>query len=136
MKCVFLDTNILVDYALGRESGDDAEQLLQRGHDGEVSLMASYLTFANMAYILRTKVDIYALLENLSNFIAVLPMDNEQLQNALGQRVHDFEDMLQYQCAKAGKCDIIITNNKHDFAEFSELPFMTAAEFLAGESKT
>jgi len=135
MKRVFLDTNILVDYALGREFGDDAEQLLQRGHDGEVSLMASYLTFANMAYILRTKVDIYALLENLSNFIAVLPMDNEQLQKALGQRVHDFEDMLQYQCAIAGNCDIIITNNKHDFAEFSELPFMTAAEFLAGENK-
>jgi hypothetical protein len=41
--------------------------------------------------------------------------------------------MLQYQCAKAGKCDVIITNNKHDFAEFSELPFMTAAEFLANE---
>lgn len=134
MKRVFLDTNILVDYALGREFGDDAEQLLQRGHDGEVSLMASYLTFANMAYILRTKVDIYALLENLSNFIAVLPMDNEQLQNALGQKVHDFEDMLQYQCAKAGECDVIITNNKHDFAEFSELPIMTAAEFLAGDS--
>ncbi len=134
MKCVFLDTNILVDYTLGREFGDDAEQLLQRGHDGEVSLMASYLTFANMAYILRTKVDIYALLENLSNFITVLPMDNEQLQNALGQRVHDFEDMLQYQCAKAGECDVIITNNKHDFAEFSELPIMTAAEFLAGDS--
>ena len=29
MKRVFLDTNILVDYALGREHGDDAEQLLQ-----------------------------------------------------------------------------------------------------------
>ena len=135
MRRVFLDTNILVDYALGREFGDDAEQLLQRGHDGEVSLMASYLTFANMAYILRTKVDIYALFENLSNFIAVLPMDNEQLQNALGQRVHDFEDMLQYQCAKAGNCDVIITNNKQDFAEFCELPFMTAAEFLSGENK-
>ena len=27
MKRVFLDTNILVDYALGREYGDDAEQL-------------------------------------------------------------------------------------------------------------
>ena len=36
MKRVFLDTNILVDYALGREHGDDAEQLLQRGLDGVV----------------------------------------------------------------------------------------------------
>lgn len=52
MKRVFLDTNILVDYVLGREHGDDAEQLLQHGKNGTVSLSASYLTFANMAYIL------------------------------------------------------------------------------------
>lgn len=53
MKRVFLDTNILVDYVLGREHGDDAEQLLQHGKNGTVSLSASYLTFANMAYILK-----------------------------------------------------------------------------------
>ena len=54
MKRVFLDTNILVDYVLGREHGDDAEQLLQHGKNGTVSLSASYLTFANMAYFLLT----------------------------------------------------------------------------------
>lgn len=41
MKHVFLDTNILVDYALGREHCDDAEQLLQRGSNGELCLQAS-----------------------------------------------------------------------------------------------
>ena len=130
MKRVFLDTNILVDYALGREYGDDAEQLLQRGHDGEITLVASYLTFANIAYILKNKVDIYGLLGDLCQFITVLPTDNEQLQMALTQRVRDFEDMLQYQCAKASGCDIIVTNNKRDFAEFCELPLVTAAELL------
>ena len=130
MKRIFLDTNVLVDYALGREHGDDAEQLLQRGFDGVISLQASYLTFANMAYILKTKVDVYALFSDLCSFITVLPMDNVQLQGALSQRVRDFEDMLQYQCAKAADCDVIITNNGRDFAEFSDLPIMTAEEFL------
>ena len=130
MKRVFLDTNILVDYALGREHGDDAEQLLQRGLDGAVSLQASYLTFANMAYILKTKVDVYALFSDLCSFITVLPTDSVQLQAALGQRVRDFEDMLQYQCAKAAGCDVIVTNNGRDFAEFSDLPIMTAEEML------
>ena len=130
MKRVFLDTNILVDYALGREYGDDAEQLLQRGYDGEITLVASYLTFANIAYILKNKVDIYGLLGDLCQFITVLPTDNEQLQMALTQRVRDFEDMLQYQCAKASGCDIIVTNNKRDFADFCELPLVTAAELL------
>lgn len=66
---------------------------------------------------------------------AYSPAPKEQLQKALGQRVRDFEDMLQYQCAKANNCNVIITNNKNDFAKFCELPFMTAAEFLADENK-
>ena len=44
--------------------------------------------------------------------------------------VKDFEDMLQYQCAKAAGCDVIITNNKRDFYAFSDLPFLTSMEFL------
>lgn len=131
MKRVFLDTNILVDYALGREHGDDAEQLLQRGSDGEVCLLASYLTFANMAYILKGKVDVYGILGDLCRYITVLPTDNVQLQAALNRRVRDFEDMLQYQCAKSAGCDVIVTNNGKDFAEFCDLPFMTASEFLS-----
>ena len=66
----------------------------------------------------------------LTGFITVLPMDSEQLQSALKQRVKDFEDMLQYQCAKVAGCDIIITGNKRHFTEFSDLPLMTANEFL------
>jgi predicted nucleic acid-binding protein len=132
MKKVFLDTNILVDYALGRKLVNDAVQLLQRGYEGEFCLQASYLTFANMAYILKTKVDIYALFHDLCRYITVLPTDNTQLQAAMGKQVRDFEDALQYQCAKANNCDVIITNNGKDYAEFCDLPFMTAAEFLNG----
>ncbi len=130
MKRVFLDTNILIDYILARAGGDDAKQLLMRGRDGEVSLYASFLTFANMAYILHGKADIYEMFAMLTGFITVLPMDSDQLQAALSQRVKDFEDMLQYQCAKVAGCDTIITGNKRHFTEFSDLPLMTANEFL------
>jgi predicted nucleic acid-binding protein len=133
MKRVFLDTNILLDYALGREHSDDAEQLLQRGCNGEFCLLASYLTFANIAYILKGKVNIYNLLEDLHKFITVIPNDDVQLHAAMSIPVRDFEDMLQYQCAKAGTCDVIITNNGKDFAEFCDLPFMTAANFLLSQ---
>ena len=130
MKRVFLDTNILIDYIQARAGGDDAKQLLMRGRDGEVSLYASFLTFANMAYILDGKADIYELFAMLTSFITVLPMDSDQLQAALSQRAKDFEDMLQYQCAKVAGCDTIITGNKRHFTEFCELPLMTANEFL------
>lgn len=130
MKRVFIDTNILIDYILEREYGQDAKQLLQRGFDGEVKLFSSYLTFANMAYILGKKIDIYELFGDLNQFITVLPMDEDQFQAALKQPVSDFEDMLQYQCAMAGNCDIIITNNKKDFESYSVLPISTAADFM------
>ncbi|MBQ9654979.1 MAG: PIN domain-containing protein [Prevotella sp.] len=136
MMRVFVDTNILIDYALGRERGDDAAQLLQYGKCGFVDLTASYLTFANMAYILKGKTDVYGLLQELHSFIEVLPADDMQLQAALAQRVRDFEDMLQYQCAKAAGCDVIVTNNGRDFTTFSLLPVMTAAELLSSVSDT
>ena len=131
MKQVFLDTNILIDYVLNRQGAADAKQLLTRGRAGEVNLSASLLTFANMAYILKGKADIYGLFALLTQFVTVLPMDGNQLQKALGQKVRDFEDMLQYQCAKVSDCGVIITNNKRDFEEFSDLPVMTAEEYLA-----
>ena len=44
--------------------------------------------------------------------------------------MQEFEDRLQYQCALAARCDVIITNNKKDFVDYSQLPLFTAAEFL------
>ena len=130
MKNVFLDTNILIDYVLGREHSDDAEQLLQHGQNGKVCLSASYLTFANMAYIVKGKADIYSMLEYLHTLIRVLPNDDDQMLAAIAQPVRDFEDMLQYQCAKAAGCDAIVTNNGRDFAGFCNIPVMTAEELL------
>ena len=130
MKRAFFDTNILIDYIQDREGGDDAKQLLLRGRDREVELYASILTFANIAYILDGKADIYELFAMLTSIITVLPMDNAQLQNALEQRSKDFEDMLQYQCAKAGGCDVIVTNNVKDYREFCDIPYMSSHDFL------
>ena len=62
--------------------------------------------------------------------VRVLPTDATKLYRGLTLFANDFEDALQYQCAKANGCDVIITNNGKDYAEFCDLPFMTAAEFL------
>lgn len=37
MKNVFLDTNILIDYVLNRPGGNDAEQLLMHGRNGDAN---------------------------------------------------------------------------------------------------
>ena len=62
--------------------------------------------------------------------VVVLPCDANQLDEGLSTEVKDFEDMLQYQCALAAGCDVVVTNNKKAFHEFCCLPFLTSEEFL------
>ena len=45
-------------------------------------------------------------------------MDAAQFLQAMSfGPVRDFEDMMQYQCALAGGCDVIITNDRKGFEE-------------------
>ena len=87
---------------------------------------------ANTAYIARkghTQEQLYNIMADLSAMLKTLPMDEVQLQQALQNPATDFEDMLQYQCAKANFCDIIITRNSKHFA-FAEIPVLTPTEYL------
>lgn len=134
MTKVFIDTNILLDYYLNRDGADAAELLFRNAMTEKIGLFASTLTFATFAYIIKrgnTIESVYTLLDKVEKRINALSMDKKQLRNAIDHPCKDFEDMLQYQCAVAGGCDVIITNNKKDFAEYSQLPLYTAEEFLA-----
>lgn len=137
MKRVFLDTNILLDFGLGRKHADEAEKILALGQKGAIEVCASYLSYANMGFILRhhPKAEIYDLIRLMREDILVLPTDSIQLDEGLAIYADDFEDALQYECAKAANSDVIITNNGKDFTEFCDLPLMTAAEFLADWDK-
>ena len=132
MRRVFLDTNILLDFALEREHAEEAEKILALELAGAIEVCASYLSYANMGFILRhhPKEEIYSLISMMREDVLVLPADSEQLDAGLALHADDIEDALQFQCAKAAGCDVIVTNNGKDFAEFCDLPYMTATEFL------
>ena len=132
MKRIFLDTNVIVDFILEREGAEDAANILQLAEDGKIELAVSFLTMANTAYIARkghTQEQLYSIMTDLSDMLKTLPMDETQLKQALECPATDFEDMLQYQCAKANLCDIIITRNCKHFA-FAQLPILTPSEYL------
>ena len=132
MKRVFLDTNILLDLVQRRQHLNEAATILQYAYEGKIEVAASALSFANIAYILRKLPQelFYQLMSRLSEDISMLPLTPTDMRNAIGHPVKDFEDMLQYQCALAAGCDVIVTNNKKDFHEFCRIPFLTAEEFL------
>ena len=134
MRQVFIDTNILIDFIENRQGADAAEQVLERSANKEFSIFASPLTFANMAYILGKRFDkekLYPMLDALEKQIEVLPMDRDQLRQAIDHPSKDFEDMLQYQCALAGNCDVILTRDTKGFSDYSLIPTMTAEEFIS-----
>lgn len=132
MKKVFLDTNVILDFTQGRDGADFAEAILQMGVNGQVEVCTSFLSMANVAYIARkgrTTEQIYKIMGELSAFVRTLPMDENQLQEAITHPAVDFEDMLQYQCALACACDAIVTRNAKHFL-YSAIPVFTPKEFI------
>ena len=133
MTKVFLDTNILLDYGQERDDFIYAKAILELGEQKKIELYASYLSYANMGYILRhyPANEMWALIADMREGINVLSTDSVQLDSTLNHvPVKDYEDLLQYQCAIEGGCEVIVTNNKRDYLEFCEIPIYTSKEFL------
>ena len=131
MKRIFLDTNILIDYIDNRLGADAAEQIFACGFSGEVLLYASSLTFANMAYVIKghTQEEKYDALRQMAGVVDILNLGKQEVMAAIAQPVKDFEDMLQYQCAKSAGCDYIVTNDRRHY-EFSDIPYLSSASFV------
>ena len=131
MKRLFLDTNILIDYIDNRAGADEAEQIFACGFSGEAPLYATSLTFANMAYIIkgRTQQEKYDALNQMAGVVEIIDLRKQEVIAAISQPVKDFEDMLQYQCAKTAGCDYIVTNDRRHY-DFSDIPHFTSADFV------
>ncbi len=132
MKKVYLDTNIMLDYLEQRCFSENAKTIFKLSKKGKFLVYASLLSFVNIAYIRRKhSVDeIYADLSLLRSIVNVVPIDDVQLDNALNVKVKDFEDNIQFQCAKAAGCDVIVTNNIKDFAGLNGIDIMSSEDFL------
>lgn len=63
----------------------------------------------------RTVKEMVKVLRETLDGLAILPMDNAQLLSAYEVDAPDFEDVLQYECAKAAGCDVIVTGNTKHF---------------------
>ena len=115
---VFFDTNIMLDLIQERPGFDSAALILQKQENGELIVCMSTLSIADIAYVLRKTVPaslIVPTLKQISSIVEIVPMDNGQLQQALLLDGPDFEDLLQFSCAIANNCSIIMTHNPRDF---------------------
>ncbi len=131
MKKLFLDTNFIVDYLLRDDFKPLCREFLTEGICNGRRFYISFLSIANFAYIARKlpMEQLYSHLATLSELFTIIGHNKKQLNKAIALKASDFEDALQYECAKAAKCDCIITRNQKDFA-FSDIPVLSAQEFL------
>lgn len=129
---IFLDTNFIVDLYLRPEFRPICKEVLSTVDYRRRSYFISYLTVANFAFIAR-KLDkdlLREMIQSIMSDFEVVSGSASQIEAALLINGSDFEDILQYQAAKASKCDVIITRNQKDFS-FSEIPFMSPQEYLS-----
>ena len=98
----------------------------------EVEGHISSLSFANMVYILRHKLQkerIISMITALSLIFKFEPLDQGDLYGAAACMWDDFEDAVQFAAALKIHADCIITRNKDDYRD-SMIPLMTPKEFL------
>lgn len=131
---VLIDTNILLDFLIGREPYFRlADKLIKLCVERKVEGYMAAHSIPNMFYILRKDMGISdrkKVLKDLCEIIKVESIDSDKITAALeNEDFSDFEDCLQYECAKTLNADYIITRNKVDY-KGSEVKCVTTEEFF------
>lgn len=127
---IFIDTNIFMNSIENRDSWISKDILLFLKRINADSYLND-LSIINIYYITRKSTNREKIKVSLETILAeqnIVSIDREIIENALNSNFKDFEDGVQYFCAKRIEADLIITDNKSDFIN-SDIKVMTAKEF-------
>ena len=131
---ILIDTNVLIDFILSREPfTKNAIKLLDMCRNKTINGFVAAHSILNIFYILRkqlTESERKQFLLYLSQITEIVQIDREKIMACLSNNCFsDFEDCMQFECAKDCNANFIITRNVKDF-EHSEIKPMTPQEFL------
>lgn len=131
---LFLDTNVVIDYALATRpdhaaAHDAMRCCLQRGD----TLVLATSQVTDCYYILHKYLgqqETRSWLGKLLQLCELVPTSPSACAAALVSTLPDFEDAVQVETAREARCDYILTRNQRDYAT-SPLPFIDPAGLLA-----
>jgi len=118
MAKIFLDANIILDLIdKDRQAVERTRAFITKGIMVGDNYCTSCDIFTTVYYVASKKLSslqVIAELEKILAFVEVIAIDIEILKEAMGivKDKDDFEDVLQYVCAKKGECSAIVTNDK------------------------
>ena len=142
MNKVFLDTNIILEHALGREFSVDADRILAMSEKRTINCYISTGAVYTLAYVLEKaikNIDIVRekLLLYLTMVTPVSALSYNFEQAICDKSFDDIEDAFQYYTALQAGCDFFVTLNVKDFKKgaMKKLPVFKPDEYLLLFSK-
>src|SRR5271157_2367366 len=119
MNKVFLDADVVLDFYVERQPHHNiAMRLFTELKRSKTNCYTSALVVANVYYVL-SKIESrqYALdkMKRLRNLVAIAPIDESMIDDALASPYKDFEDSIQFHCALQNGIRTIITRNARDY---------------------
>ncbi|WP_026628873.1 PIN domain-containing protein [Dyadobacter alkalitolerans] len=136
---LFLDTNVLIDHALARPTGEpfEAKFILSWALENEIPMYISPGSFHTFVYILQKNglrnEELKKRLKLYLGFLHVCYTDSKCLLDSLTSSFKDLEDGFQYNTAVKAGCDYLLTGNTKDFssaADNSTIKVLAPSKFL------
>jgi len=142
MTKVFVDTNVVLDHALGRAFAVEAEKIFAMSEKGKIYCYISAGAVYTLAYVLEKALkNVELVREKLLLYLTFLtPVSNlpHNFEQALYDKAFDdIEDAFQYYTALQAGCSFFITVNVKDFkkGEIRKLPVLKPDDYLHIYSK-
>jgi predicted nucleic acid-binding protein len=138
MDSVFLDTDVVLDLFIRREPHhSEALQLFTTIKRSKTRCFTSPIVIANAYYILsKVKDKGYALerIKGLRKLVQVVSVDESIIDAAIEKPFKDFEDSIQYACARKNGIGAILTRNIKDYPK-SDIIIANPGEYLNADKK-
>ncbi len=127
---IYIDTNIFLDSILDRDNGI-AKSVLLFLSEKNCEIVLNDISIVNIHYFARKGIEPKKLKEYINAFLdeyTIVSVDEKILRDAINSDFKDFEDAVQYFCAKEKKAKLIITNDKKGF-QSSDINTISSSDF-------
>ncbi len=128
---IYLDTNVLLDMFLDRDNGT-SKKLFKELIENKENIYINDISIINTHYIISkysTKESAIKAVKYLQANSLLISVDNYIIEKAILSCFSDFEDAVQYYCAKQIDANMIITQNIKDFIN-SDIIVKNSKEYL------
>ena len=126
---VFIDTDVLVDVLLGRESHlSESSSVLDWAEENPGKAAVSWHGLANLHYL--SKNGAADFIGDLLRFAEIPHTVTESMLSALEMKFSDLDDAMQVSAASLFKADVLVTRNIRN-SRRSTIKAITPAEFSA-----